>query len=1083
MRKLLYLIVVLFAGISVAFAQKTLSGTVVDDLGIPLPGATVLEQGTTNGVSTDFDGNFSIEITEGAVLVISFVGYQSQEIVVGSDDTISVALEAGSQLEEVIVTSLGITREKQALGYAISEVDNAAIEQRAVGDIGRVLAGKASGVQITNQSGISGSGTNIIIRGFNTFSGGNQPLFVVDGIPFSSETNAQGSFQSGNNGSSRFLDIDPNNIESVNVLKGLAAATLYGSQGRNGVILINTKSGSLAAKEAGTEITVTSSYFNNEMASMPDYQDSYGNGFDQAFGWYYSNWGPNFEEGGIAGWGRQTALNGSTDLSKYALKPGFLKHPFITASFATGLPTAAALQGIDANTPYEWKAYDNTRFFQTGTIINNNINISSGSDDGKIIYNINYGNLQDEGFTPGNKLTRDAISLGGKAELSNNFTVRGTLNYSNTLFKAPPISGGGGSSPLGSRESVFSNIFFTPRSVDVMGIPYQHPATGESTYYRQNNSISHPFWVVNNAKSIQDTHRVFGGATISYAINDNMNIAYRYGLDAYSEANTEYTNKGGKMGSAVNRTGTLNTWNNVKTITDHNISLAGDYDVTSDIGLTFVVGATSNSQVFDQNGVASTGQQVFNVKRHFNYEQQDEIQYYRKRNVSGVYGQAEIDYSRFLYLTLATRTDWVSNLAEENRSITYPSASVSFLPTKVFDGLKSNMINMIKVRVGLGSSADFPFGYPIASRLNLDTQSFIRNGAAIVANTSSSQLGNPQLKPERMDELEFGIEGTFLNRRLGVDFSVYNKATKDLRIDRPLDPATGYTTTVTNIGKIENKGVEVDLSFIWVQAKERGALEWTSNLNWSSNESKVVDLGADTDYITYAGGSGYFNVAAPGYSLGTIVGSAIARDSSGNYKVLSNGFYDIKYGTNPDENTIGDATPNFLLNVGNRITYKDFNFNFLISHVNGGDIMSMTTSVLLGRGLVEDTVDREQSYILPGVNPSGQPNSTQIVNSDFYFYNVLYGPGENRVYDGSVIRLQEVSLTYNLPQSLLDSTPFGSLSLSASGYNLWYDAYNTPDSANFDPNVAGTGVGNGRGFDWLNGPSSKRYGFSLKATF
>ena len=313
--------------------------------------------------------------------------------------------------------------------------------------------------------------------------------------------------------------------------------------------------------------------------------------------------------------------------------------------------------------------------------------------------------------------------------------------------------------------------------------------------------------------------------------------------------------------------------------------------------------------------------------------------------------------------------------------------------------------------------------------------------------------------------------------------SIYNKATKDLRIDRPLDPSTGYTTTVTNIGKIENKGAEIDLSFIWVQAQERGALEWTSNLNWSTNEAKVIDLGADTDYITYAGGSGYYNVAAPGYSLGTIVGSAINRDASGNYKVLSNGFYDIKYGTNPDENTIGDATPNFLLNFGNRITYKDFAFNFLISHINGGDIMSMTTSVLLGRGLVEDTVDREQSFILPGVNPSGQPNTTQIVNSDFYFYNVLYGPGENRIYDGSVIRLQEVSLTYSLPKSILDSTPFGSLSLSASGYNLWYDAYNTPDSVNFDPNVAGTGIGNGRGFDWLNGPSSKRYGLSLKATF
>lgn len=1084
MKKLLLPIVILFMGISVAFAQKTVSGNVVDDQGIPLPGATILEQGTTNGVSSDFDGNFSIEVSEGAVLVISFVGYQTQEITVGSEDNISVALEAGNELEEVVVTSLGITREKQALGYAISEVDDTALEQRADGDIGRVLSGKASGVQITNQSGVSGSGTNIIIRGFNTFSGGNQPLFVVDGIPFSSETNAQGNFQNGNNGSSRFLDIDPNNIESVNVLKGLAAATLYGSQGRNGVILITTKAGSTKTQEATkTDITITSSYFNNEMASMPDYQDSYGNGFDQAFGWYYSNWGPSFEEGGIAGWGRQPALNGSTDVTKYALKPGFLKHPFVTASAATGLPAAAAAQGIDENTPYEWKAYDNNRFWNTGTIINNNINISSGSSDGKISYNVNYGNLQDEGFTPGNKLTRDAISFGGRAELSNKFTVRGTLNYTNTLFKAPPISGGGGSAPLGGRESVFSNIFFTPRSVDVMGLPYQHPVTGESTYYRQNNAITHPIWTTVNAKSIQDTHRVFGGATLSYAINDNLNLAYRYGVDTYSEANTEYTNKGGKMGSAVNRTGTLNTWNNVKTITDHNISLSGDYDVTGNIGLTFVVGATSNSQVFDQNGVASTGQQVFNVLRHFNFENQDEIQYYQKRNVSGVYGQAELDYDRFVYLTLAARTDWVSNLSEENRSITYPSASVSFLPTKVFDGLKSDLVNMLKVRVGLGASADFPFGYPIASRLNLDTQSFIRNGAAIVANTSSSQLGNPALKPERMDELEFGIEGTFLNRRLGLDLSIYNKATKDLRIDRPLDPSTGYTTTVTNIGKIENKGAEVDLSFIWVQAQQPGALEWTSNLNWSTNESKVVDLGADTDYITYAGGSGYYNVAAPGYSLGTIVGSAINRDASGNYKVLSNGFYDIKYGTDPEENTIGDATPNFLLNFGNRITYKDFALNFLISHVNGGDIMSMTTSVLLGRGLVEDTVDREQSFILPGVNPSGQPNTTQIVNSDFYFYNVLYGPGENRIYDGSVIRLQEVSLTYNLPKSILDSTPFGSLSLSASGFNLWYDAYNTPDSVNFDPNVAGVGIGNGRGFDWLNGPSSKRYGLSLKATF
>ncbi|MEK9613336.1 MAG: TonB-dependent receptor plug domain-containing protein, partial [Flavobacteriaceae bacterium] len=269
--------------VQLGFAQqKTITGTVTDENGLPLPGATVVIENTTQGVSTDFDGNYTIEATPNDVLVFSFVGYTDQKITVGSADSYNVSLQPGNQLEEVVVTSLGIKREKQALGYAVSEVDSDALEQRAEGDVGRILAGKASGVQITNQSGISGSGTSIVIRGFNTFSQGNQPLFIVDGIPFSSETNAVGregdrnDFVNSNNGSSRFLDIDPNNIESVNVLKGLAAATLYGTQGRNGVILITTKSGAAASTgPAKNEFTINSSYFNVELASKPDYQNQY----------------------------------------------------------------------------------------------------------------------------------------------------------------------------------------------------------------------------------------------------------------------------------------------------------------------------------------------------------------------------------------------------------------------------------------------------------------------------------------------------------------------------------------------------------------------------------------------------------------------------------------------------------------------------------------------------------------------------------------------------------------------------------------------------------------------------------------
>jgi len=1076
MKSLFKLMMVSLLTLQVAVAQKTVTGVVSDDQGMPLPGATVLEQGTTNGVSTDFDGNFSIDVAEGGVLEISFVGYETAVVTVGQDDVINVSLAQGNQLEEVIVTSLGIKREKQALGYAVSEVESDALEQRGEGDIGRILTGKASGVQITNQSGISGSGTSIVIRGFNTFSQGNQPLFIVDGVPFSSDTNSQGGFVDGNNGSSRFLDLDPNNIESVNVLKGLAAATLYGTQGRNGVILITTKSGS--AQGAGpkkTEITVNTSYFNTELASMPDYQNQYGNGFDQAFGWFFSNWGPSFDEGGPAGWGRQSSINGTVSGT-----PGFLRHPFTTVSSATGIPAIIDQLGLAPDELYEWKPYNSVgEFFRTGTTINTNVNVRGASDDGKVSYNINYGNLEDKGFTRGNTLRRNNISFGGRAALSNKFTINGTLNYTATNFKSPPVAAGYGSNVGGEGASVFANVFYTPRSVDLMGLPYQNPVTGESIYYRQNNSIQHPLWTVNNASNQQAVDRVFGGATISYDINDNLVASYRYGIDVYAENNVNYSNKGGKTGSVVNQNGIYETWNNKKTIFDHNFTVSGQYNITEEIGADFTVGFTTRSDTYDRNGVRSTGQQVFNVLRHFNFEQQNEIQFYNKRNIMGLYGQASFDYNRYAYLTLAARKDWVSNLSEENRSIVYPSASVSFLPTSAFPEIKSDMINLLKIRAGYGTSANFPTGYPIAATLNLDTQDFIdpRSSNVVITNTSGSVLGNPDLKPERIDEIEFGIEGRFLDSRLSLDLSIYNKITKDLIINRRLDPSTGFTSTQTNVGKISNKGVEIDLGMDWITSQD--GLNWSTYVNWSTNDAIVDDLGQDTDLIVYSGFSTLGNAAIPGESLGTIVGSMITRDDQGRKVVNNQGSYDETFGTN----IIGDANPDWLLNISNSMSYKNFSFNFLINHVQGGDIFTYTVATLLGRGLSTDTLDRELSFILPGVNSNGQPNTKQINNSTFYFSNVLYGPDEMLVYDGSVWRLGEISLSYTIPQALLDKTPFGSASISASGYNLWYDAYNTPDGANFDPNIAGTGVGNGRGFDYLNGPSSKRFGASLKLTF
>jgi TonB-linked SusC/RagA family outer membrane protein len=990
-----------------------------------------------------------------------------------------VSLSLGNQLDEVIVTSLGITREKRALGYAVSEVDNSQIENRASGDVARVLSGKASGVQVTNQGGISGSGTSVIIRGLSTFSSSNQPLFVVDGVPFQSDTNAQGSFASGNNGSSRFLDLDPNNIESVNVLKGLAAATLYGSQGRNGVVLITTKAGTTAsgAKAQKNEVTVNTSYFTNELAMKPEYQNQYGNGFNQNFGWYYSNWGPSFDEQGPAGWGKQSQINGTT-----SGQPGFLKHPYnsnLNARFLSRdlLP----LIGLSEDSLWEWKPYDSVGdLFAPGSIKNTNVNFRGSSDDGKVSYNVNYGNLDDQGFTPGNTLRRNNISFGGRAVLSNKITVNGTLNYSYTDFKTPPIAAGG--SGGAAESSLYGYIFFTPRSVGIAQLPYAHPITGASIYYRSSNGIQHPLWTVNNTGDAQATHRVYGGTSVQYDISDNLNVQYRYGYDVYSEDNTSYQNKGGVSGSVESQSGFYEKWNNTATIFNHQITINGDYELDSDWSMTFNAGATSNARDYDRNGVRSTGQNVFNVLRHYNFNSQEEIEFVSRRNILGVFAQASLDYQNYLYVTLASRTDWVSNLAEENRSITYPSASVSFVPTSVLD-FGNLPVDFMKLRASYGTSATFPGGYPIASTLSLNTKDFKVAGNNVITNTSGSTLGNTGLKPELLTELEFGIEANLFDNRFSAEVSYFDRTTNDLIISQPLDPSTGYTSTSTNIGEISATGWEVDLNADWIRGDK---FNWSTSLNYTTNQAIVVDLGQDTDQIVYAGYSTRGNAAIPGLPLTSMIGTSVGRNSDGAPLIDASGSYTSNNDTNYKTNNyalIGDSNPDFIANVANTISYGNVSFNVLFNATIGGDMYSSYMMTLLGRGQTIDTVDRELPYILPGVLSDGSPNNKQIDNATTYFGNLIVGPDELRTWDASVLRLSEVSLTYDVPQKWLDSTPFGSASISAQGFNLWYDAYNTPEGTNYDPNIAGLGVGNGSGFEYFNGVSAKRMGVSVKLTF
>jgi hypothetical protein len=363
--------------------------------------------------------------------------------------------------------------------------------------------------------------------------------------------------------------------------------------------------------------------------------------------------------------------------------------------------------------------------------------------------------------------------------------------------------------------------------------------------------------------------------------------------------------------------------------------------------------------------------------------------------------------------------------------------------------------------------------------LILDTQYF-QNGETqdVVINTSDSQLGNPGLKPQTIAELELGVEGRLFDNRLSVDLSFYNRITNNLIVPRPLDASTGYTQTITNIGEIKNNGFEIDMNLDVF--RNPNGINWNTGINMSKSNPIVVDLGLDTDRVVYSGFTNLGNAAIVDQPLGTIVGSSISRDEFGNKQVNAAG----RYVVNPEATVIGDATPDFQFNWSNGVSYKGLTLNALMTWVQGGDMYSITTASLLGRGVVsEEGVNREASFILPGVNPQGEPNTAQINNSDYYFRNIGFGADELKVYDATRFRLQEVSLSYALSQKVLDKTPFGNVSFTVTGNNLWWYAPNIPKGINFDPNVSGTGVGNGQGFDFLNGPSSRRYGFSVKATF
>jgi TonB-dependent SusC/RagA subfamily outer membrane receptor len=530
MKKHLLVISLMFVAFAGAIAQRTISGTVSDASGETLIGASILVKGTSTGTITDFDGTYSLEVPEGATtLVFSYTGYSSKEVEIGASNTIDLVMEeAAETLLEVVVTGLGIKKEKKALGYGVSTLSSDEIAGRAESDVSRILRGKATGVDIAQTSGLAGSGTNVIIRGYSSITGDNQPLFVIDGVPFNTSTQTDRGFGAGGaTASSRFLDLDPNAIAEVSILKGLSATVLYGEAGRNGVILITTKNGRAGANlNKGMEVTVNQSVSFSEVANLPDYQDTYGNGFGGGFGWYFSNWGAAFSDQNPSTYGsdyKGIAPNGNV----------LITHPYDQAQFRDDFP-----EYIGAD--YEYRPYPSVEnfFADPAVTTKTSLSIENNIDENSSI-SATYSYIDDGGFTPlldeqrgggkSNYLRKHNFGLGAQTKLSNGLKIRGTFNYVNSERRTPITGQAFG----GDGNGLFAALLFTPRSIDLMNIPYQSPIDGSNVYYRRGSQIQNPRWVLNNAGDFEYVQRFFGTLEASFDINSWLSALYRVGIDQY----------------------------------------------------------------------------------------------------------------------------------------------------------------------------------------------------------------------------------------------------------------------------------------------------------------------------------------------------------------------------------------------------------------------------------------------------------------------------------------------------------------------------------------------------------------------
>lgn len=1085
MRKLSFLLALLLFTSMQLLAQRTITGLVTSaDDGKGIPGVTILVKGTVSGTLSDQDGKYSLSVPKNATaLVFSFIGMRTVEIAIGTTNVIDVTMVSDiKDIEGIVVTALGISRDKKSLGYAVQNVTGAELEKANNPNIMTAISGKIAGVEVRQSSGMPGSPATILIRGARSFSGNNSPLYIVDGMPISSDVdysqNVTGAFSA-----NRALDINPNDIESINVLKGQAAAALYGIRASNGVIVITTKSGKGLSKagDFGPVVNFSTNFSTDIVARLPEVQQTYAQGYyngsvnnesDNAFIPAFSySWGPRLS----------TLPDDPTYGGNNYENPGKFFDPY---------------QG-------KWRdpsAINNAKnFYSTpGYTWNNNFDIGKSGTFGN--YLVGFGNTHQTGIVPEISMDRYNAKINSTIVLSKKWKTGVSGNYSDVKLNKMPSG----------NDSWLFTVYGAPASFDLMGTPYHQEGTNgnyRQISYRRGAVGENPRWALVNNHFNERTKRFFGNTFLDFDPTSWMNLHYQFGVDTYSTDQEDYY----EMGSARNGQsfptaakypspenpnytyitptgGSMNYYGINRSTINSLLNISFKKKFGEDLNSMLVIGNEINDDNFSTWSMTGTGFTTPGWDNMANTSTQTASQTKNTSRTVGFYGNLSFDYKSMLYLNMTGRNDVVSTMPNGNRSFFYPSISLGYVFTEM-EKIKDNKILPYgKLRISYASVGQAGTYRPKTYLAGTAGSGFLNDGilfplGGISGYGPNTTLYDPNLKPENTKAWEIGVELKFLNNRIGIDYTYSSQVAKDQIFPVPMAGSTGAAELWTNAGEMTSKGHEVVLYIVPVKTQD---FTWNFNMNYTKIVNKCVKLAEGVTSINLGGYETPNIRASAGDTYPAIYGNQFARDEQGHILVDDNpDSYTYGMPLMGEFGKIGDVSPKFYASFNNAFTYKFITLTAQLDWKEGGQMYSGSNRLMDLYGASKRTEDRTTPYIWDGYKSDGTVNDIQRGGpDDIWAYPDLYNDvlasiDEAQIYSTSFVKLREVALSIGLPKSLITNYKIQALSINlfARNFLLW-----TP-MPNFDPESS-QGQGNMQGgMDYMSLPQTRSYGIGLNLTF